>query len=147
MRSAAASAIAPDRDRVVVRAGRPADELLKQRMGVVAELEQADAGDDPQGVLDERQASAEQEARHQAPAGAPEAVVAHQVERLVLPQSGRPGDEEVSRRGRRADLDQLGAGPDLAQREHAGRRPSHDDQEMRNLGAERDARQDARART
>ena len=60
----------PDRDRMVVRARCPADELLKQRMGVVTELEQADAGDDSQRVLDEWQASAEQEARHQAPAGA-----------------------------------------------------------------------------
>ena len=97
MRSAADSAMAPDGDRVVVRAGRAADQLLEQGMGVVAQLEQADAGDDSQGIFDERQASAQKEAGHQAPAGAPEAVAADQVERLILPEAGGPGHEEVGR--------------------------------------------------
>ena len=75
MRSAAASAIAPDGDRVVVRARRAAHKLLQKWVRVVTQLEQADAGDDPQRVFDEWQASAQQESGHQAPAGAPEAVV------------------------------------------------------------------------
>jgi len=40
-------------------------------MGDVAELEQADARDDAEGVLHEREAAAEEEAGHQAPAGTP----------------------------------------------------------------------------
>ena len=36
----------PDGDRVVVRARGPADQLLQQRVGDVAQLEQADPGDD-----------------------------------------------------------------------------------------------------
>ena len=77
---------------------------------------------------------------HQAPAGAPEAVAADQVERLVLPEAGGPGHEEVGERGRGADLDQLGAGADFVEREHAGRRPPHQDQEVGDLGPERDRR-------
>ena len=103
-----------DGDRVVVRARCAADQLLEQGVGVVAQLEQADARDDPQGILEERQAAAQEEAGHQAPAGAPEAVAAHQVERLVLPEAGGPGHEEIGERRRGADLDQLGAGADLA---------------------------------
>ena len=57
-----------------MRARRPADQLLEQRVGDVAQLQQADPRDDAEGVLDERQAAAEEEAGHQAPAGPPEAV-------------------------------------------------------------------------
>ena len=84
----------PDGDRVVVRAGGAADQLLEQRVGDVAELEQADAGDDAEGVLEERQAAAQEEAGHQAPAGPPEAVAADQLDRLVLPQTRGPGHHE-----------------------------------------------------
>ena len=61
-----------DGHRVVVRARGAADQLLKQGVGDVAQLQQADAGDDAEGLLDERQAAAEEEAGHQAPAGPPE---------------------------------------------------------------------------
>ncbi len=84
-------------------------------MRVVAQLEQADPGDDPERVFDERQASAQEEPGHQSPAGAPETVAADQIERLVLPEPGGPGHEEVDQRRGRADLDQLGAGANLAQ--------------------------------
>ena len=77
-----------DGDRVVVRARGAADQLLEQRVGVVAQLEQADARDDPERVLEERQAAAQEEAGHQAPAGAPEAVAA------------RPGRSAGPARGR-----------------------------------------------
>ena len=97
IRSAAASAIVADGDRVVVRARGAADQLLEQRVGDVAQLEQADPGDDPERVLDERQAAAQEEAGHQAPAGPPEAVAGDQAERLVLPEAGGPGQDEVSR--------------------------------------------------
>ena len=104
-------------------------------------------GDDSQGVFDERQAAAQEEAGHQSPAGAPEAVVADQLERLVLPQAGGPGHEEIGERRGGADLDQLGAGADLAQGEHARGRPPHHDQEVRDLGPERDRRSGATGRT
>ena len=87
-------------DRVVVRARAPADQLLQQRVGDVAQLQQADAGDDPERVLDERQAAAQEEAGHQAPAGPPEAVAGDQADRLVLPEPGGPGQDEVAERRR-----------------------------------------------
>ncbi len=76
------------------------------------------------------------------PQPAPEAVVAHHIEWLVLPEAGRPGDQEVGCRRGRTDLDQLGPRANLAKREHRRRSPAHHDQEVRYLGAERDARQD-----
>src|SRR5262245_40228818 len=82
-------------DRMVVRARRPADELLEQRVRDVAELEQADAGDDSERALDKRQASPEEESGHQAPTGAPEAIAGNQTQRLALPESRGPGEHEV----------------------------------------------------
>ena len=58
-------------DRVVVGAGSQPHQLLQQRVGDVAQLEQADVRDDPERLLDERQASGDQEPGHQAPAGRP----------------------------------------------------------------------------
>ena len=89
-----------DGDRVVVRARGAADQLLEQRVGDVAQLEQADPGDDPERGLDERQAAAQEEAGHQAPAGSPEAVAGDQAERLALPEPGGPGQDEVAERRR-----------------------------------------------
>ena len=86
-----------DGDRVVVRARRPADQLLQERVGDVAQLQQADPGDDAEGVFEERQAAAQEEAGHQAPAGPPEAVAANQVDRLVLPEARGPGQDQVAR--------------------------------------------------
>ena len=88
IRSAAASAMAPTVIEWLCVPGRAADQLLKQRVGVVAQLEQADPRDDSQGVLDERQAAAQEEAGHQSPAGAPEAVAADQA-RAAGPATGR----------------------------------------------------------
>ena len=95
MRSAADSAMAPTVIEWLWVPGSAADQLLEQGMGIVAQLEQADAGDDPQGTFDERQAAAQKEAGHESPAGAPEAVAAHQFQRLVLPEAGGPGHEEI----------------------------------------------------
>ena len=120
----------PDGDRVVVGARARRTSSWSSGMGVVAQLEQADARDDPQGTLEKGQAAAQEEAGHQAPAAPPEAVAADQVERLILPQARGPGHEEVGERGRGADLDQLGAGADLAQGEHARGGPPHHDEEM-----------------
>ena len=77
-----------DRDRVVVRARGAADQLLEQGVGVVAQLEQADAGDDPQGIFDERQASAQKEAGHESPAGAARSCRCGPV-RAARPATGR----------------------------------------------------------
>ena len=90
IRSAAASAMAPTVIEWLCVPGCPADQLLKQRVRDVAQLEQADARDDSEGVFDERQAAAQEEPGHQSPAGPPEAVAADQVERLVSPEARWP---------------------------------------------------------
>ena len=114
-------------------------------MRIIAQLEQADPGDDSQGIFDKRQTSAQKEAGHEPPAGTPEAVAANQFERFVLPESGRPRHQEIGERGGGADLDQLGARAHFAQREHARRGSPHHDQEMGDLGSQRDRRQDRQA--
>ena len=56
--------------------------------------------------------------------------VATRLERLVLPEPGGPGQDEVAQGGGGADLDQLGPGPDLVQGEDPRGRPPHQDQEV-----------------
>ena len=68
-----------------------------------------------------------------------------QAERLVLPEAGGPGQDEVAERGGGADLDQLGPGPDLVERQHARRGPPHQDQEVADARPQRQAGQQAEA--
>ena len=80
-----------DSDRVVVRPRRAADQFLQERVGDVPQFQKTDAGDDAERHFDQRQNPAEEEAVHQAPAGAPGALVEDEHRRIALPKADGPG--------------------------------------------------------
>ena len=99
----------------------------------------------PKAPLDEGEAAAEQEAGEQPPAGPQPALGGDQAQGLVLPQADGERQRRVAERGHRPDLDRLGPRPDVAQQEHAAGGAAHQHDEGPEPGAERDARQQARA--
>ena len=58
-----------DRNRMVVRSRSASNQLLKQRMGDVAHLQQADIGHNAEGFFDKRQAARNEIAGDETPAG------------------------------------------------------------------------------
>ncbi|KAJ3047821.1 hypothetical protein HK102_012832, partial [Quaeritorhiza haematococci] len=78
----------------------------------------------------EGEAPPHEEAGHQAPAGAPEGVAADQLDRLMLPEARRPGQDHVDGGRGGPDLDELRPGADVVEPEHAGRGPPHQDEEV-----------------
>ncbi len=114
-------------------------------MRVVSQFEQADSRDDAESVFQERQAAAQKEPGHESPAGPPEAVATDQLDRLVLPETGGPGQKEIAQRGGGPNLDQLGPGSDFVKCEGPGRGTAHHHQEIRDSAAQRHAGQERKA--